>query len=220
VHTLALLLSSFTSIVFAIPRPSSTAGQSIALRRRSTAHRTEEEWARWAKNQREILMTKYGVPQPQRRSSGTNLFVPNLFYTSYSALIWSTRITNQNADSSFFGSLAIGTPPMPFNVILDTGSAYVAYFRPPCTFIDSRHHSDLWIADSSCSEGCSNTSATFDRAASSSFTNSSTQFSIQYGSGQAAGTLGQDIVQMAGFAIPNQIFGQSVTYIFSRLGIG
>jgi len=76
VHTLALLLS-FTSIVFAIPRPSSTAGQSIALRRRSTALRTEKEWALWAKNQREVLMTKYSVAKPQRRSSGTNLFVPN-----------------------------------------------------------------------------------------------------------------------------------------------
>jgi Eukaryotic aspartyl protease len=111
-------------------------------------------------------MTKYGVARPQRRSSGTKFVRTRFFYTSYSALIWSTRITNQNADSSFFGSLTIGTPPMPFNVILDTGSAYVTYFRPPCTFIDSRHHSDLWIADSSCSAGCSDTSATFDRDAS------------------------------------------------------
>ena len=66
------------------------------------------------------------TPTPETKLR--NEFVrTQFFYTSYSALIWSTRITNQNADSSFFGSLAVGTPPVSFNVILDTGSAYVTY---------------------------------------------------------------------------------------------
>ena len=43
-----------------------------------------------------------------------------------SHLTTSDRIVNQNADSSYYGSLAIGTPPVSFDVILDTGSAYVA----------------------------------------------------------------------------------------------
>jgi cathepsin D len=47
---------------------------------------------------------------------------------------------------------------------------------------------------------------TFDSTASSSFQNKSTPFSITYGSGQAAGSLGEDVVQMAGYSVPNQMF--------------
>lgn len=114
-------------------------------------------------------MAKYGAT-PQKRSTGTNL------------------ITNQNADSSFFGSVAIGTPAVAFDVILDTGS------------------SDLWVADDSCQTGC-NRVATYDVTTSSTFKNLSEPFNIQYGSGQAAGSLGQDVVQMAGFSVENQTFG-------------
>ncbi|CAK5274012.1 unnamed protein product, partial [Mycena citricolor] len=92
------------------------------------------------------------------------------------------------ADSSYFGSLAIGTPPVSFDVILDTGSA------------------DLWVASSTCNQGC-DSMAKFDSGASSSFTNRSTPFSITYGSGAAAGNLGSDVVQMAGFSVANQVFG-------------
>lgn len=31
-------------------------------------------------------------------------------------------------------------------------------------------------------------------------------FEITYGSGQAQGSVGQDVVQMAGFTVPNQVF--------------
>lgn len=97
-------------------------------------------------------------------------------------------MTNQNADSSYFGTVAIGTPSVSFNVILDTGSA------------------DLWVADQACTTGCSKVQL-FNDLSSSTFHNLSQPFGIQYGSGAAAGTLGQDIVQMAGFSVPNQIFG-------------
>jgi hypothetical protein len=36
-------------------------------------------------------------------------------------------LTNQYGDTSFFGSIAVGTPPESFNVILDTGSSYVIH---------------------------------------------------------------------------------------------
>lgn len=133
--------------------------------------RSVEDWGLWAKKQKEILQTKYGGQKVQKRAtSGLNL------------------ITNQNADSSFFGSVAIGTPPVSYDVILDTGSA------------------DLWVASKECATGC-NGIATFDSSTSSTFINSSTPFSIQYGSGEAAGSLGTDVVQMAGFSVTNQIFG-------------
>ena len=66
--------------------------------------------------------------------------------------------------------------------------------------------SDLWVADSQCTTGCSSVS-TFDSSASSTFQNQSTPFSITYGSGKASGSLGKDVVQMAGYSVPNQGFG-------------
>lgn len=65
--------------------------------------------------------------------------------------------------------------------------------------------SDLWVADSHCTTGCTSV-PTFDPSTSSTFQNQSTSFSITYGSGHAAGSLGEDVVQMAGYSVPNQIF--------------
>ncbi|KAJ7668345.1 aspartic peptidase domain-containing protein [Mycena rosella] len=116
-------------------------------------------------------MAKYGggTASSSKRSTGTNL------------------ITNQGTDSSFYGSLAIGTPAVSFDVILDTGSA------------------DLWVAGNTCQQGCSSVQ-TFDPSASSTFKNDSAPFSITYGSGAAAGALASDTVQMAGFSVANQVF--------------
>lgn len=65
---------------------------------------------------------------------------------------------------------------------------------------------DLWVADTYCRTGCSGV-PTFNAAQSSTFKNRSSSFSIQYGSGAARGSLGQDVIQMAGFSVSNQIFG-------------
>ncbi|KAK6992211.1 aspartic peptidase A1 [Favolaschia claudopus] len=145
-------------------------GISMPLRRRvQSQSRSEDELAMWAKNQREGLMAKYGNPVARKRSTGTNL------------------ITNQGADSSFYGSLAIGTPAVSFNVILDTGS------------------SDLWVAGNTCTTGCSSVQ-TFDPNQSSTFNNQNQDFQIVYGSGQASGTIATETVQMAGFSVSNQGF--------------
>lgn len=68
--------------------------------------------------------------------------------------------------------------------------------------------SDLWVADSLCSVGC-NGMNTFNPSQSSTFTNLSTPFSITYGSGKAEGVLAKDVVQLAGFSVPDQVFGMS-----------
>ncbi|KAF8141970.1 acid protease [Boletus edulis] len=155
----------------AAPELSPISGQSITLSRRRLAARTVEDWAAWAKNEREALRLKYGGPSLSKRSQGTNL------------------LANQNGDSIYLGSIAIGTPPTAFYVILDTGSA------------------DLWVADVNCDIGCSSNDAPYNSATSSTFQNLSQPFSITYGSGQAAGSLVADVVQMAGFSVTNQSFG-------------
>ncbi|KAJ7588116.1 aspartic peptidase A1 [Mycena floridula] len=170
--TLSLGLAALiASDVFANPTPSPSR-LSMDLRRRSSRSRTPDEWALWAKGHKDMLTSKYGgtgksVPN-EKRSSGTNLMV------------------NQNYDSSFYGSLAIGTPAVSYNVILDTGSA------------------DLWIADSSCQSGCDGIQ-TFDSSASSTFATQNKNFGITYGSGAASGQLGTDTVQMAGFSVSAQV---------------
>ncbi|RXW12361.1 hypothetical protein EST38_g13495 [Candolleomyces aberdarensis] len=145
----------------------------MSLLRSKPAQQSAEQWGAWAKNQKTVLEAKYGHGSLHKRATGTNYMV------------------NQNGDSSYYGSLAIGTPPISYNVILDTGSA------------------DLWVAGSNCTIGCDDVPL-FDPSSSSTFQNESTAFSITYGSGQAAGFLSQDIVQMAGFEVENQIFGVCV----------
>ncbi|RDB15878.1 Cathepsin D [Hypsizygus marmoreus] len=167
--SLALFLAvSFPA--FTLSHPTVPSGQSVPLHHRSRPQRTPEEWGLWAKAHRERLTAKYGAGQPEKRSTGTNL------------------ITNQNSDASFFGSLAIGTPPVSYNVILDTGSA------------------DLWLADSNCVTNCDEV-ATFNPSQSSTFTTNNAAFNISYGSGKASGTIGADNIQMAGFSVSNQTLG-------------
>lgn len=53
------------------------------------------------------------------------------------------------------------------------------------------------------------TDSCISMAASSSFASLNTTFLIKYGTGAASGTLGVDRVQMAGFQVENQVFGQN-----------
>ncbi len=93
---------------------------------------------------------------------------------------------------SYYGSIAVGTPPVAYNVILDTGSA------------------DLFLVSSECvSSTCTGIPA-FQSSSSSTFTSTTQPFSITYGSGNASGTLAKDVVQMAGFVVSSQVFGMSL----------
>lgn len=165
---LTLLIGAHDALALAAPR--APRALHVPLVRRAAAERTAEEWGLWAKEQKNVLEGKYSGDAARKRAEGMNLIV------------------NQNADSSYYGSLALGTPATAYNVILDTGS------------------SDLWLADSACTTGCDQIT-TFNPDSSSSFKNLSTAFSITYGSGQAAGVLGTDVVQMAGFEVNEQVFG-------------
>ncbi|KIY53016.1 acid protease, partial [Fistulina hepatica ATCC 64428] len=154
-------------------RDGNVRGFKMPLRRRLHPARTArsvDDLGAWAKSHRDYLIGKYGGTVKTRRSYGENLLV------------------DQDADSSYYGSIAVGTPPVSYDVIIDSGSA------------------DLWLASSSCSSGCSSVGPTFNPSDSSTFSNKSTAFSITYGSGSAQGYLATDTVQMAGFSVSSQTF--------------
>ncbi|KAI0028325.1 aspartic peptidase domain-containing protein [Vararia minispora EC-137] len=166
---LSLLLLCLAAPSLAAPRVEHARvdGLHVPLRRRAAPERTAE----WLQREKLKLETKYGSPAARKRSSGYNMLV------------------NQDTDSSYYGSIAVGTPATAYDVILDTGSA------------------DLWLAASGCSSGCSSSIATFDGTSSSTFSNLSSSFSITYGSGVVNGYLVTDVVQMAGFEVSDQTFG-------------
>lgn len=145
-------------------------GRSIPIRRLNPPSQNLTLVAQHAKDQRDLLAVKYGGQSLQQRSTGYNLIV------------------NQRVDTGYYGTIAIGTPPVSYDVILDTGS------------------SDLWLTSSTCGAGCG-TSPTYDPAQSSTFQNLSKPFEIQYGSGAAAGYIAEETVQMAGFLVAKQGFG-------------
>jgi len=127
------------------------------------------------------LRVKYGFDQPASTTRRRG---------SRRATSAGISITNQDQDSSYFGSLTIGTPPQSFSVILDTGS------------------SDLWLASEGCTD-CDPGTPLFEPAQSSSFqasTGASSEVEIRYGSGAVQGTLGSDTVTMGGFTISSQTF--------------
>ncbi|KAJ7128318.1 hypothetical protein C8R44DRAFT_850853 [Mycena epipterygia] len=161
------LIALLVSNAFANPTPQPK-GISMTLRRRVPSRSTEDLGV-WAK-------------KPPRRVDH-EIRRPHFFpETKYGH-----KSIPGNPITFFYGSLAIGTPPVSFDVILDTGSA------------------DLWVAGSTCTEGCTS-APRFDPSASSTFKNESIPFSITYGTGGAVGVRASDTVQMAGFAVSNQVF--------------
>ncbi|KAF7376646.1 Acid protease [Mycena sanguinolenta] len=100
----------------------------------------------------------------------------------------SLNFVNQGGDSSYFGTVEIGTPPQSFNVILDTGS------------------SDLWVADSSC-VNCDRGTPVYEFSQSSSFKQQSNNpIPISYGSGNVEGFLATESVSMGNFSLTGQGF--------------
>ncbi|THH33413.1 hypothetical protein EUX98_g771 [Antrodiella citrinella] len=166
---LALLILNISSSTATPPHPATTTaapGKTIHLSRRVQHKRNSDP--SWLQAHRAAVHAKYGLTKSKRASSGQNLLV------------------NQNSDTSYFGSIEVGTPLQAFDVILDSGS------------------SDLWIANS---DTAGSGITLFDAQSSSTFVSSNTPFSVQYASGSATGTLGSDIVSFAGFEIQSQTFG-------------
>ncbi|KAI8062713.1 aspartic peptidase domain-containing protein [Gongronella butleri] len=84
--------------------------------------------------------------------------------------------------------VGIGSPAQTFNLTLDTGS------------------SDLWVPSTSCPKA-SCPYARFDTKASSTFTQSTVKFDIQYGQGSAKGMYGYDTVTIGDKTVSSQMIG-------------
>uniref|UniRef100_A0A914DBB0 Peptidase A1 domain-containing protein n=1 Tax=Acrobeloides nanus TaxID=290746 RepID=A0A914DBB0_9BILA len=103
---------------------------------------------------------------------------------------------NDYEDFEYVGNITIGTPGQPFVVILDTGSA------------------NLWVPNKGC-RTCTGKKS-FDQTASSTYVKNGQTWSIQYGTGAAKGTLGQDTVRFGAtgtnqLVVPTTVFGQATS---------
>ncbi|KAK5872409.1 hypothetical protein PBY51_013116 [Eleginops maclovinus] len=96
-------------------------------------------------------------------------------------------------DTTYYGEIAIGTPPQVFKVLFDTGS------------------SDLWVPSTSCNSSACDIHLKFSSSASSTFQAGTNTFHISYISGYASGTTGYDIVQVNNLYVDHQIFGLTDT---------
>lgn len=133
--------------VSAAPSPAAPSPVIIPLtRRQGIAKRTHD--SSWAKSQGDKLKGKWGAGSSSKRASGIN------------------DLVNKGTDSSYYGSIAVGTPPVAFNVILDTGK----YLPLTMCSVLTPHSgsSDLWLASSTCYTGCRNV-PTFDASNSTTF---------------------------------------------------
>lgn len=98
----------------AAPSPASPKPVTIPLTRRQGLVRREHGTS-WAKNQADWLKGKWEPTTPERkRASGIN------------------NLVNKGTDSSYYGSIAVGTPPVAFNVILDTGESLLLLCTSTC----------------------------------------------------------------------------------------
>ena len=97
---------------------------------------------------------------------------------------------NNLMDVQYYGPISLGTPPQPFQVCFDTGSA------------------NLWVPSIKC--GADNlackTHRTYDRVESHTYVEDGRDFEIEYGSGTMTGTVSKDTLTLGGITIPNVSF--------------
>ncbi|CAO1638045.1 unnamed protein product [Parajaminaea phylloscopi] len=107
--------------------------------------------------------------------------------TQQKRAVGAATMVNYQYDSTWFAAFQVGTPAQDLNLVLDTGS------------------SDIWLA-----------ATNYTASASSTFSNTSSSFSITYGSGDVQGYMAKETFSIAGHTIANQPFAVG-TQISSNL---
>jgi cathepsin D len=111
---------------------------------------------------------------------------------------------NDFADTQYYGNIEIGTPPVTFKVVFDTGS------------------SNVWIPSSKCLSLSCLLHTRYNSAKSSTYKKDGRALEIQYGSGGIKGFLSGDVVSIGPVAVKNQIFGevteeQGLSFMFAKM---
>ena len=98
-------------------------------------------------------------------------------------------------DAQYYGEIALGTPPQPFNVVFDTGSANLWVPSAKCTGFNLPcllHHK-------------------YSARKSSTYAKDGTPFAIKYGSGSMTGFVSRDTLRIDGLELPNMTFAEATT---------
>lgn len=184
--------SIFVAALLCLP-PTSTAAPSIpssqsqpvtrgTLKRLKRATSAVDE--PWLRGHRDYLKNKY--------HAGSDSTSPAKRQT-----YGSSQLFNYGADYAYYTSISIGTPPVAYDVLLDTGS------------------SDLWFVGEDCPTCATSGRPTYSSTGSSTFnTTGSAPFGISYLGGDVNGTTAHETVSMAGMSIDNQSYG--VIHIFQE----
>eukprot|EP00752_Nemacystus_decipiens_P002028 g1943.t1 len=98
-------------------------------------------------------------------------------------------IVKDYQNAQYYGEVEIGTPPQPFNVIFDTGSA------------------NLWVAGSDCGFSCG-LHKRYKADKSSTHVDDGRDFEITYASGPVSGDLSVDTVTWGGLDLEDQTFAE------------
>lgn len=110
------------------------------------------------------------------------------------------QLGDSQGDNDYFATVYIGTPPVAFELTVDTGSA------------------DLIVQTAPCLSGCDSTTPLYRPGDSSTSSTNKSTFSINYQVGSATGSIISDVVGFGGYSQVQQ-FG-AVTTSASAIGPG